>query len=321
MSDVSLPSSSPSSGADAFWTPAQRFPQLWRSLLGLFLIHVTFFAATFGIILAGGALLGFNPQSVLDADTPAKTMVFFATFIGYHIGLWLVVRFLHKRPYRSLFGPTWKIRWRHFAYGMIAALAVAVTTAIIETGGHLPGTGITPPDIFQHMGFARWITLLPFALGLIFLQIMAEELVFRGYLLQQLRARFQRFWIWGLLPSLIFGVLHFDPTTYGINAYFYVLHTTVVGVILSLITLRTGNIGAAAGLHMANNSTLLVLGNEGSLDGLSLFLSAPDLTSPYVGASILMQTTASALAFAIWWRLAPRTPKNPQAIANAVGED
>lgn len=299
-----------------FWAPALPRPQLWRSLLGLVLIHLAFFAATFAIIFTAAQIMGVRETFFIRADTPVGLMIFFSTFFGYHLGLWLVVRFLHKRPYRSLFGPALKLRWRHFLYGVGTAVALVAAATLVEWILLAPPEGVT-----QNLPVGRWLIYLMPGLGLIFVQIMAEELVFRGYLLQQLRARFRSVWIWAALPSLIFGLLHFDPVTYGVNAYFYVLHTTVVGIILSLITLRTGNIGAAAGLHMANNATLLVLGNAGSLDGLSLYLSAPDLTSSAVGTSILLQTTTMALCFAIWWHLTKTPPIPAQAIANAARED
>ncbi|WP_424942515.1 lysostaphin resistance A-like protein [Aliiroseovarius crassostreae] len=284
-----------------FWQPALARPEIWRSLLGLVLIHVAFLAATFIVILMGGKLLGVTPQSIVEGSTPAKAMIFFTTFLGYHLGLYLVVRFLHKRPYHSLFGPLMRLKWRQFFYGLGAAFALSVLTGVIEATGLIPPPDTDAPEIRQSLPMATWAMLVLPALALIFIQIMAEELVFRGYLLQQLRARFSSIWLWAILPSFLFGILHFDQATYGTNAYFYVLHTTAAGIILALVTLRTGNIAAAAGLHMANNAMLLILGNEGSLDGLSLFLTSPDLTSPYVGLSIFTQTVLMCLAFSAWW--------------------
>lgn len=58
------------------------------------------------------------------------------------------------------------------------------------------------------------------------------------------------FWA-AVVPSALFGLGHFDLETYGINPYFYVLHTTVSGIILCLVTLRLGNLGPALGIHFA----------------------------------------------------------------------
>lgn len=293
---------------DPFWSPARDRPELWRSLLGLVLIHLAFFAMTFAVIWLGAMVLGVAPQSIVGGGSPVAAAVFFATFTGYHLGLFLVVRLLHKRPYRSLFGPTQRLNRRHFLFGLGAAILVSGLSSLFDAAGLFPGSGPADGALVQNLPFARWALLILPALGLIFIQTLAEELVFRGYLLQQLRARFSSVWLWAVLPSALFGMLHFDPTTYGTNAYFYVLHTTMAGIILSLVTLRTGNIGAAAGLHMANNAMLLILGNAGTLDGLSLYLTTPDLTSTGIGLSIFGQTVIMTLAFLAWWiRTRPRT--------------
>ena len=58
-------------------------------------------------------------------------------------------------------------------------------------------------------------------------------------------------------PALIFGGLHFSPGTYGtVNALVYVLNAAVAGTLAAFITLRTGNLGASAGLHFGNNRFL-----------------------------------------------------------------
>nr|WP_275116165.1 CPBP family intramembrane glutamic endopeptidase [Aliiroseovarius subalbicans] len=152
---------------------------------------------------------------------------------------------------------------------------------------------------------------------LIFIQTLAEELVFRGYLLQQLRARFRSIWIWAVLPSFLFGALHFDPLTYGVNAYFYVLNTTVAGVLACLITIRTGNLGAAAGLHFANNMLVMIMGVAGELGGFTLLAMTVNPMSGYMTWSILSQTGLSLVIFALWWRWMNRQ----HAIANAPGGD
>lgn len=294
-----------------FWHPARARAEIWRSLVGILLIHIIYIVVLFSIVVLGAQLIGATPQGVVAASTPAKAMVFFSTFLGYHLGLWLVVKFLHKRPYRSLFGPTGRVNWRQFRYGLLVAWGLAVLMWLVELTGMIPMPNAPASEIFQSLPFWNWAVYLMPALALIFIQIFAEELVFRGYLLQQLRARFSSVWIWAVLPSLIFGALHFDPSTFGTNAYFYVLHTSTVGIILALITVRTGNIGAAAGLHMANNAILLLLGNAGSLDGLSLYLTTPQLDGAFMGASIVMQTLSMVVAFVIWRHMTRQNANTP----------
>lgn len=301
----------------AFWAPALPYCQIWRSVLGFILIHVVFFAATFGILMGGGWLIGTHPATILDGATPTHTGIFFLTFLGYHLGLWLVVRFLHKRSFFTLFGPQKRVIWRHFRIGILIAFGISLAAALLQM---LEPLFIAPQDqtqLDQNLQVNEWLLILAPALILIFIQIFAEELVFRGYMLQQLRARFRSVWIWAILPSVAFGLLHADPSTWGINAVFYVIHTSVIGIVLSFVTLRTGNIGAAAGLHFGNNMSMVMLGNAGSLDGFSLYVAKVDLMGGATSASMILQTILVLIAFAIWWHLTQRQAP----IANTVKAD
>lgn len=286
--------------AHSFWGNARPYQQIWRTLLGLVIIHTAFFAATFGIFMLGAWALNTEPANILRGATPVETAVFFLTFLGYHLGLWAVVRILHKRGFRTLFGPSLRINWKHFRCGLLIALAISLVAILVQ----ILGTAFSawdPQAATQAMPLTSWLALILPALALIWMQIMAEELVFRGYLLQQLRARFRSIWLWAILPSLIFGVLHFDASTYGVNAYFYVLHTATVGIVLAIVTLRTGNIGAAAGLHFGNNAMMIASGTKGTLDGFSLFLTEIPLKGALMTSSILTQTTLAIAAFGLWW--------------------
>jgi len=300
--------------SEPFWGPAQSYPQIWRTCVGIILVHIVFGAATFGIFLLGAWYLGLTPYDILGADTPSKMAVFFLTFIGYYMGLLLVLRYLHHRGFRTLFGPTRRVNWRHFASAVLIVPAITLMLMLIEALFLQDGT---TPEVRRSLPFDTWVWLFGPALLLILMQIFAEELVFRGYLLQQLRARFRTIWLWAVLPSVIFGVMHFDQVTFGANAYLYVLHTAVTGIILAVITLRTGNIGAAAGLHFGNNAALLFMGNEGTLDGFSLYLTSIDLKGAYMSWSILTQTTIFVVVFALWWMFTQRH----RPIANTAKAD
>ena len=69
------------------------------------------------------------------------------------------------------------------------------------------------PEVARLRPTGEWLIGLIPALALILMQVAAEEVAFRGYLLQQLRARFRSPLVWAVLPALVFGALHFDPAT------------------------------------------------------------------------------------------------------------
>ncbi|MBV7408347.1 CPBP family intramembrane glutamic endopeptidase [Maritimibacter sp. DP1N21-5] len=287
----------------SFWEPALPRVQIWRTVLGFALLIGIFFAATAGVFQLGAYVTGAPPRELVSALTPQSTLLFFLTFIGFHLGLLIVLPLLHKRWYPSLFGPSRRINMAHFGWGVLATVALATFLYAFMYVDRQFLDEEFRPRIVAVRPLSEWLVWLLPALAVIFLQTFAEEAVFRGYLLQQLRGRFRSPLIWAVLPSLIFGLLHFDPGTYGyVNAGAYVINTTTTGVLLCLITIRTGNIGAAAGLHFGNNAALIFIGIKGNLEGFSLFAVEMGLESGYTAWSILSQTGFTLVLFAIWWR-------------------
>tara|TARA_B100001175_G_scaffold295739_1_gene284070 strand:+ start:57 stop:566 length:510 start_codon:yes stop_codon:yes gene_type:complete len=132
---------------------------------------------------------------------------------------------------------------------------------------------ITGNIVTQNLSVSNWSMYLIIALPLLFIQVTAEELFFRGYLVQQLATRYNSTLIWMVLPSIGFGLAHYDPQNYGKASLLIVGILTVYGMVAIDLTRRTGNIAAAIGIHLSNNIfTILILGNTSKFSGLSLFI-------------------------------------------------
>ena len=234
-------------------------------------------------------------------STPADLAVLLFSFFFIWLGIALVCRWLHRHPLHALYGPTYKINWQHFLIGAGLAFATAIiseTSISVISWYFFDSSSQANPNINAKL-WLRWI--IPIS-ALIFVQIGAEEMLFRGYLLQHIRARGGRFWWSIFLPSFLFGMLHFDFPIFGVNAFFYMLHTSVAGIILCLVTLKTGNLGAALGLHFGVNALMLIFGLEGHLDGISLFVIQLDPKGAQATLSFLIFTLFEGLAFLIWLR-------------------
>ena len=76
------------------------------------------------------------------------------------------------------------------------------------------------------------------------------------------------------LPSLLFGAAHYLNGFGPADAVLYALWATLLGLACADLTARTGNIGAAIGLHLSNNLfAFLIVGEKGTpSSGLVLFL-------------------------------------------------
>lgn len=242
---------------DRFIAPARTDARLWRTLAGVALLV----GLIVGSMMALAAGLRLIPA--LTVTGPALTLAALFSFTLVLAALFAVVRLWHGRALGTIFGPG---TTRDFARVVVPLLGVSAGIFALSMGDEalIPG-----------LDAAVWLRLLPFACLALLIQVTAEEAVFRGYLLQQLGARFRARWAWLVLPSVIFGALHYDPATYGAYALPIVALTTLYGLALADLTARTGNLGPAIALHFANNFSALLLMSlqepDPVLSGLALY--------------------------------------------------
>ncbi|MCC5970382.1 MAG: CPBP family intramembrane metalloprotease [Pararhodobacter sp.] len=252
----------------AFIAPARAYPQIWRLLLGMTLIAGVYFlwmALLGGLLWLASGLEGLDVRlyTIGRGSDPWSLLLLLTTFIGMAFGAWAAARLLHRRGLRSLVGRP-SVVLRDFVLGVVVMLIVGGGLGLM----FLPFT----PALEPATPLAVWLTFLPLALLGIAVQTGAEEMVFRGYLQQQLAARFTSPLVWMVLPSILFGMAHFAPAEMGESAWLVVAATGVFGLIAADLTARTGALGLAWGLHFANNClAILLVSAMGGLDGLALF--------------------------------------------------
>jgi membrane protease YdiL (CAAX protease family) len=243
---------------------AARRPQLWRLIAGMITVFVIATAMTAGIFVLATQTLGMPLLDPLDGGTAIETLLFLSTIaFGFGGGTWLAAWLWQGRSLGDLIGRGARTI-RDFARAAMTTFVIAAIAWLVLMPFSEP---LTP-----NLPFTEWLKWLPLALLLIFLQTGAEELLFRGYLQSQLAARFKSTWVWLLVPSFLFGLLHFLPGETIGPGLLYVSSTTLFGVIAADLTARTGNIGAAWGLHFANNCiAILVIVYLGAASGLGLY--------------------------------------------------
>jgi membrane protease YdiL (CAAX protease family) len=110
---------------------------------------------------------------------------------------------------------------------------------------------------------ADWSQLLPFvavALLLTPLQCLAEELMFRGYLVQALARLSRRPAFLAVTSSILFTLPHlFNPEVEAYGAWIMAANYFAMALFLATIALRDGRLELAIGAHTSNN-LLLALG-------------------------------------------------------------
>ena len=278
---------------ESFVRPARARPELWRLGLGLIVILAVNLAISAGVFFGLARLLG--PADRLSRETlgtsPGVMVVLLFSFVGLALGTWAAARLLHGRGWRSLIGDGARAR-RHFLWGA-ALIAVLYGLALLLGHGQL--------ELERNLSPGLWLLWLPLALVGLAVQTGAEELALRGYLQQQLAARFGSAWVWMVAPSVLFGLLHHEPGVMGANTWLVVGLTGVFGLVAADLTARSGTLGLAWGLHFANNcAALLIVAPQGPLSGLALFSVpfAADDTGPMRGL-LLLDLAGLALIWAL----------------------
>lgn len=261
----------------AFIAPARGRAQIWRLMVGLVLIAVILLGLTAlyqsAVLSLGGAALHRDITRIEGTgQTPAGVLVLLFSFVIMILACAMVTAQVHKRSPLTLLGPLPQL-----LRGFGASLAVLIAVALAITV--LPPWGYADP-VTAGLPMVTWLVLLPLSLTAVLIQTSAEEILFRGYLQQQLAARFASPLIWMVLPAVLFGLLHYRPET-GANGWLIMLWAAGFSLAAADLTARAGHLGPAIALHFMNNvSALLFLSADGTLSGLALFRLQVDIADP-----------------------------------------
>lgn len=248
----------------SFIRPAWAARETWRILVMIVSFEIVFALspAIFTAFLPTDAAV----DAFYEGTTAFGTLAQFASFGISAVGFLVLLRLLHGRGFWSLIGPAQAAKRDLIRVGA----AVGLWLLALE---FLP-PWINPADLAEVRDFGVWAALVPLALVAVLIQVGTEEMIFRGYLQQQCACISESPWAWMILPSVMFGGLHFWNGNGAAEGTIWAFWATALGIACADLTARTGNLGAAIGLHMANNVfALLVVGVQGwPSSGLALFL-------------------------------------------------
>ena len=234
--------------------------------------------------------------------TPVGVIAQLLTFVLFALALVYLVRRFHGRGFWSMVGP-------------VGAAATNLKLAGLAVGALLLVQAFLPPwialqDLAEIRPLIPWLAWLPVTIAVLVIQTGTEELYFRGYLQQQFSVMSDKPWVWMGLPSLLFGVGHYMNGNGAADGVIYVFWATLLGLACADLTARTGNIGAAVGLHLSNNLfAFVVVGvQDWPSSGLALFLYPFEDPSQYDYALatllepwVLIELPILSLSVAVMW--------------------
>ena len=271
----------------AFGLIATIFLYAFLLALGSYVLKLTMGNAWVGDLAAPGGVL-----------SAGQTLTILGSFSFLVLAIGLVIILVHHRNPISLFGglTLTSSQFLRAMRGLVTYVALTIIFLFLTE------------DFIQQLSFVLWLTLLPISVLFILIQVSAEELVFRGYIQSQLAALGAPRIIWILIPSILFGLLHYNPSAMNELAPWTALWAVGFGILAADLTARNGTLGPAIALHFTNNfMALVILGLEDFLGGLSLYAYPFSSTDTTELISRMPNETIGILVAYLFVRLAMRT--------------
>lgn len=151
----------------------------------------------------------------------------------------LLVRYLHRVRPRWVASVQPGVRWRY----LLATFAVAAVLLNAVLWASFAVRGV--PEF--HAGQTGWPAFLVMVLVTSPLQAAAEEVFFRGYLLQTIGSASGRAWVGVVGSAVVFALLH------GLQNPALFTHRLVFGLIAGALVVVTGGLEAGVAAHVVNN--------------------------------------------------------------------
>ncbi|MCG2420321.1 CPBP family intramembrane metalloprotease [Aequorivita sp. F47161] len=261
----------------------------WRYLVGFIIIFVASQIGTIPLIIAvllktlseGGNIFALEDQNVLMTvlDSNLTLFLMLLSFAIGLLGVYLVVKYLHKQPFVQLTTSRKKTDWGRVFFGFSL---IAVTTLVL--------TGIdyysNPEDYVVQFDLVPFLILAVIAVIMIPLQTSFEEYLFRGYLMQGIGVLSKNKWLPLIITSVIFGVLHLANPEVEKLGNVIMIYYIGTGFFLGIITLMDEGMELALGFHAGNNliAVLLVTADWTVFKSNSVL---KDISEPSAGFDVL----------------------------------
>lgn len=282
----------------------------WRYLSGTVLILLIWFIGQALIVIPAVLILGgtFTAEGQMIIPTPwGELGVSLASFIPFFIATPLIVRFLHKRPALTVVTPFRALSGRLLLLG-VGAWSVTLALSVVASVA-LGGADTIRWNFRADVFFPSFV----FACTLLLIQTTAEELFFRGYLIQWFSKVTRNVWVLAAASGLLFGLPHLanpevaDASGAGLMVALTIYFAT--GFALAVPSIRSGTIELAIGAHFINNffNVVFLTVDDSALGTTSLWVdSASDINAAAVGSVL------SAIVFiALTWKVTGRGEVRP----------
>lgn len=162
-----------------------------------------------------------------------------------------VIKYFLQFPISKLFGESGHLDFKGLFIGFCAMLISGLAVSFINMW-------LRPSQFTYTLSTNGWVLDWILALALVIMAALLEELLTRAYIAyfvsDTMETRPRQILIYCLASAIVFAIAHFsNPEVAGPGAFYAMGFYFFMGFTLMLITLKTHSIGAALGIHIANN--------------------------------------------------------------------
>lgn len=202
------------------------------------------------------------------------------SFVFAFIGVYFVVKYLHKQTLLSITTSRKKVDWKRIGFSFVLwSIFSVISFAFVYFK--------SPEHFIWNFKLVPFLILALVGSLLIPIQTSTEEYVFRGYLMQGFANLSKNKWFPLFMTSLIFGSMHvFNPEVAKMG-YVIMIYYIGTGFFLGIITLMDEGLELALGFHAANNlvGALLVTSDWTVFQTHSIF---KDMSEPSAGLDVIL---------------------------------
>ena len=262
--------------------------KFWKYLVGSTLIILISFVGQIPLLVGllyevviNGKTYPSNNEDIMRFFEPNLTLfLILISFVFTLIGIYFVVRHLHKQTMLSITTSRKKIDWNRVFYSFSI-------WSIFTIGSTLIFYYTSPESFSVNFKPVPFAILVVIGTLLIPIQTSTEEYVFRGYLMQGFANLAKNKWFPLVMTSVIFGLMHLsnpEVSKMGNIIFIYYIGT---GLFLGILTLMDEGMELALGFHAANNliSALLVTSDWSAFQTNSIF---KDISEPKAGIDVIL---------------------------------
>jgi len=228
----------------------------WMYILTMVLIFVGIQIASIPLLIVAylkvGGDMNMFKEATLDSFMSIgidKNIYLFLMIFTFIVALWvlyLLVKILHKKEFKSIITSRRNVDWNRIFFAFLLWGTISALTIYA-------GIQLSPDDFIWNFNPIPFFTLLAISFFFLPFQTSAEEIIFRGYLMQGLGVLAKNKWFPLVVTSVAFGLLHGMNPEIEKLGYIVMVFYIGTGFFFGIITLLDDGIELPLGLHAANN--------------------------------------------------------------------